>query len=279
VDFSSDTKSTPLSTMRGAGGEATLKVSIITVTYNSASTIRHTLESVSRQVYPDIEHIIVDGKSQDDTCEIIRSFSHVNNWVSEHDNGLYDAINKGIRISTGDIIGVLHSDDFFPNENVVSRIAEIFREKKADAVFGDVAFVKPAKLDKIIRHYSSRKFHPNKFAYGYMPAHPSFYVKRKCYDDFGLYKLDYKIAADYELLMRFMHKHRISYAYAPFVMVHMRTGGVSNKSILSRYVLNKEIVKACRENGVNTNMARLSLKYFKKVFEYIGPAFGSGPNK
>ncbi len=252
-----------------------MKISIITVTCNSASTIKDTLQSVSRQQYADIEHILVDGNSQDDTVSIIKSFPHITNFVSEPDNGLYDAINKGIRMSTGDVVGVLHSDDFFPDEHVLSRIVEIFHQKQADAVFGDVAFVKPDNLGKITRLYSSDKFHPRKFAYGYMPAHPSFYVRRKCYEDYGLYKLDYKIAADYELLMRFMHQHHISYAYAPFVMVHMRTGGVSNKSFLSRYVLNKEIVKACRENGVNTNMARLSMKYFNKVFEYIKPAINA----
>jgi glycosyltransferase involved in cell wall biosynthesis len=230
---------------------------------------------VSGQDYTDIEHILVDGASQDDTLSIIKSYPHVAKYVSERDDGLYNAINKGVSMSTGDVVGILNSDDFFPDPQVISRVVGSFRQHKVDAIFGDVAFVKPGKLEKIVRLYSSGKFHPDKFAYGYMPAHPSFYVKRKCYEDFGLYKVDYKIAADYELVMRFMHKHHISYAYAPFVMVHMRTGGVSNRNILSRYILNKEIVRACRENGVNTNMARLSMKYFNKIFEYIKPAIGA----
>jgi glycosyltransferase involved in cell wall biosynthesis len=196
----------------------------------------------------------------------------VANYVSEKDSGLYDAINKGIRMSTGDVVGILNSDDFFPHAQVISNMVKCFKDQDADAVFGDIAFVRPENLQRVVRLYSSRKFHPKKFAYGYMPAHPSFYVKRKFFEEYGLYKLDYKIAADYELLMRFMHTNKLKYVYNPEVMVYMRTGGVSNKNILSRYVLNKEIIRACRENGVNTNMFVISLKYFNKIFEYVKPA-------
>ena len=252
-----------------------MRISIITVTYNSASTIKDTLESVKGQDYSNIEHIIVDGGSKDETVNNIKAYPHVAKWVSEKDKGLYDAINKGIQMSTGHIVGVLHSDDFFPNNKVVSRIAKQFKETSVDAVYGDIAFVKPDNVGKIVRLYSSKKFTPRKFAYGYMPAHPSFYVKKRIYDEFGLYKLDYKIAADYELLMRLIYKNHISYTYLNEVLVHMRTGGVSNKTIVSRYILNKEIIKACKENGVNTNMAVLSLKYINKIFEFIKPAFRS----
>ena len=248
-----------------------MKISIITVTYNSATTVRDTLESVNNQDYEDIEHILVDGASTDTTVEIIKSFPHVKKWVSEKDNGLYDAINKGIQMANGDVIGILNSDDFFPRKNIVSKIAHAFSENKVEAVYGDIAFVRPENLDKVIRLYSSKKFTPRRFAYGYMPAHPSFYVKRECYTTFGSYKFDYKIAADYELLMRFIYKNKITHAYIPEVLVYMRTGGVSNKNILSRYTLNKEIIRACKENGVNTNMAVLSLKYINKIFEYIKP--------
>jgi glycosyltransferase involved in cell wall biosynthesis len=250
-----------------------MKISIITVTYNSGSTISDTLQSVKIQDYHNIEHILVDGGSKDDTVSKIKAFPHVAKWVSEKDKGLYDAINKGIKMATGNIIGLLHSDDFFPNNNVVSRIAKQFKENNVDAVYGDIAFVKQDNTSKIVRLYSSRKFSPRKFAYGYMPAHPSFYVKKKVYDEFGLYKLDYKIAADYELLMRLIYKNNISYTYMNEVLVHMRTGGLSNKTFFSRYLLNKEIIKACKENGVNTNMAVLSLKYINKIFEFIKPAF------
>ncbi|MEO5592033.1 MAG: glycosyltransferase family 2 protein [Chitinophagaceae bacterium] len=256
-----------------------MKISIITVTYNSAATLAHTLESVNNQDYADIEHVLVDGGSKDETVSIIQSYPHVAKWVSEKDNGLYDAINKGIQMATGDVIGILNSDDFFPGNHIVSLIARTFKENNVAAVYGDIAFVRPGKLEKIVRLYSSQKFTPRRFGYGYMPAHPSFYTRKSCYDTMGLYKLDYKIAADYELLMRFIFKNGISHKYIPETLVYMRTGGVSNKNILSRYTLNKEIIKACKENGVNTNMALLSLKYINKVFEYIKPAIAPGRKK
>jgi len=200
-----------------------MKVSIITVTYNSAATLADTLRSVQQQDHPDIEHVLVDGGSKDDTVGIIKSFPHVTKWVSEKDNGLYDAINKGIGMAGGDIVGILNSDDFFPSNDVVSKIVRAFDENSVDAVFGDIAFVRPVNLDKVIRHYSSRKFTPKRFAYGYMPAHPSFYVRKKCYDELGLYQTDYTIAADYELLMRFLYRHGIPYFYMPEIVVYMRT--------------------------------------------------------
>jgi len=170
------------------------------------------------------------------------------------------------------VIGILNSDDFFRTPDIVAKIAAAFQQDDVDAVIGDIAYVKPENLKRVIRHYSSAKFHPKKFAAGYMPPHPSFYVRKKFYDQYGLYKTDYKIAADYELLIRFMHTRGIRFRYIPEIMVIMRTGGVSNQSAMSRYVLNKEIVRACAENGIKTNMARLLLKYFNKVFEYITPA-------
>jgi len=251
-----------------------MKVSIITTTYNSEATVKDTLESVKIQDYPNIEHILVDGRSTDNTVDIIRSFPHVAQYVSEEDQGLYDAINKGIMMSTGDVVGILNSDDFFPDRNVISSIVRAFETHKVDAVYGDIAFVRPENLHKIVRYYSSKKFHPGKFAWGYMPAHPSFYAKKSCFEKLGYYQLDYKIAADFELLMRFFTNKKVRTFYLEKVIVYMRTGGVSNKNALSRFILNKEIIKACRENGVNTNMFLLSLKYLSKVFEYIRPAIG-----
>jgi len=251
-----------------------MKVSIITTTYNSEATVKDTLESVNIQDYPNIEHILVDGRSTDNTVDIIRSFPHVAQYVSEEDQGLYDAINKGIMMSTGDVVGILNSDDFFPDRNVISSIVRAFETHKVDAVYGDIAFVRPENLHKIVRYYSSKKFHAGKFAWGYMPAHPSFYAKKSCFEKLGYYQLDYKIAADFELLMRFFTNKTIRTFYLEKVIVYMRTGGVSNKNALSRYILNKEIIKSCRENGVNTNMFLLSLKYLSKVFEYIRPAIG-----
>lgn len=251
-----------------------MKVSIITATFNSAATLSSTMESVCRQTHADIEHILVDGLSRDNTVDVIKSYPHVAQFVSEPDSGLYDAINKGIRRATGDVVGILNSDDFFASPHVVAHVVEALSRGDVDAVFSDVAFVRPENLTQIVRTYSSRKFHPRQFTRGYMPAHPTFYVRRRCYEQFGLYQTDYRIAADFELLVRFIYRHRISYTYVPGTMVYMRTGGVSNRTIASRYVLNQEIVRACRENGLTTNMARLSLKYFFKVFEYIRPRIG-----
>ena len=248
-----------------------MTVSIITVTYNSAATIADTILSVLNQRYSNIEHIIIDGVSTDNTLEVIRSSGHNGPLISEKDNGMYDAMNKGIQMAKGEIIGILNSDDFFPDSEVVTTIAKAFSNNKIDAVYGNIAFVKPDNLTKIVRLYSAKDFNPSKFRLGFMPPHPSFYVKKDCYHKFGLYQLDYKIAADYELLMRFIYKNRIRCQYIPKDLVYMRTGGVSNNSFYSRYILNKEIVRACRENGVRTNMFKLSFKYFKKVFEYVKP--------
>lgn len=253
-----------------------MKVSIITTTFNSAATVATTLSSVAAQSWPEIEHIIIDGASKDNTLDIVRSFPHVATVVSEPDNGLYDAINKGIRISTGDVVGILNSDDFFPEDNVVATIAAAFLDPGVEAVFGDIAFIRPGNLKKIIRLYSAKKFAPSKFVYGYMPPHPSFYARRGLFEKYGLYKPDYHIAADYELLMRFIYKHKIAYRYINQTLVYMRTGGISNRNWKSRYTLNREIIRACRENGVNTNMAILSAKYVNKIFEYIKPALNIG---
>lgn len=246
-----------------------MKVSIITATYNSASTIRDTLESVASQTYDNIEHIIIDGLSKDNTLEIVNEYPHVAKVVSEPDKGIYDAMNKGILVATGDIIGILNSDDFYPNNNIISRVVEEFRIKKVNATIGDILFVSSSNVKKIIRYYSGEKWKPSKFVKGFMPPHPSFFVYKKFYEQLGLYQIDYKIAADYELLIRFLATNKLTYSYIPKPIVYMRAGGVSNANIRSRYILNQEIIRACKENGLHTNMLKLSLKYFNKVFEYI----------
>ncbi len=247
-----------------------MKISIITITYNSSATIFDTLSSVAAQTYPDIEHIIVDGKSKDNTMDIVKQFPHVSKAISEPDKGIYDAMNKGINLATGDVIGILNSDDFFSATNVIEKIVREFQaEETLDSVFGDIEFVNPNNLEKVVRYYSSASWNPNKFKYGFMPAHPSFYVRKKFYKEYGLYKTDYKIAADYELLIRFLFKNKLTYKYLNFQFVTMRTGGVSNENFFrSRLTLNKEIIRACKQYGIKTNLAMLSLKYFQKLFEY-----------
>jgi glycosyltransferase involved in cell wall biosynthesis len=189
--------------------------------------------------------------------------------LSEPDKGIYDAINKGLKLSTGDIVGILNSDDVFFNNNIIEKIVRAFNDYDIDAVFGDAQFVDPVKPTKLVRYYSSKAFASHKFKYGYMPAHPSFYVKRTLFEKLGYYKTDYKIAADFELLIRFLHTNPIKFKYLEIPFVLMRMGGVSNKTLLSKYILNKEIARACKENGIQTNYFNIYSKYFIKVFDFV----------
>jgi len=248
-----------------------MKVSIITVTLNSEKTIKDAINSVLKQTYENIEYIVVDGKSKDSTVEIVNSYgSKVNKFLSEPDKGIYDAMNKGIRLATGDVVGILNSDDFYIDENVIEKVVKAFEEKEVDSLFANLVFVRPNNLEKTVRLYNSSQFNPSKFAYGWMPAHPTFFVKRAFYEKYGLFNTGYKIAADFELLVRFLFKHRISYYYLDDILIKMRTGGVSTRNFRSNWILNKEIIRACFENGIKTNLFKVSLKYFKKVFELIG---------
>lgn len=245
-----------------------MKISIITTTYNSASTIKDTIESVLTQNHPNIEHIIVDGASNDNTLEIVKSYGDkIAKVISEPDKGIYDAMNKGINAAKGDITGILNSDDFFTSNDILTTVAETFQNNDIDALYGDVHFVNPEDLSKNVRYYSSKIFRLSLFRFGFMPAHPSFYMKKSCYEKYGLYSLDYKIASDFDLLIRYLYKQKIKYKYIEKDFVTMRTGGVSTENINSRILLNKEIIKACKKYGIYTNIFLLSLKYLYKIFE------------
>ncbi|MDP4207561.1 MAG: glycosyltransferase family 2 protein [Bacteroidota bacterium] len=250
-----------------------MRISVVTVSFNSYSTIKDTIASVLNQSYSDIEYIIVDGASKDGTVNVIKEyepkFSGRMRWISETDNGLYDAMNKGIQMATGDIVGIINSDDFYHKNDVISKITKTFSDDKVQAIFADVRFVNPENLDKTVRYYSSKHFSPNRFRFGFMPAHPTFFTYKKNFETFGYYQTDYKIAADYELLIRFLYTHKLNYKYLPLDMMKMRTGGTSTASFKSNVILNKEIVRACRENGIYTNLPILFLKYFIKVWELI----------
>ncbi|MFH0841788.1 MAG: glycosyltransferase family 2 protein [Bacteroidota bacterium] len=246
-------------------------ITIITVSYNSANTISDTINSVLSQTYPGIEYIIIDGSSSDGTVDLVKSFGKkISKFVSEPDNGMYDAINKGIKLSGGDIIGILNSDDYFYDDYVIERIAEVINETGADAVYGDVLFIDPLIKSRIARYYSSKHFKTSRFRFGFMPAHPGFYVKREFFEKLGYYKTDYKIAADFELMLRFLLLNNIRCSYIEMPLVVMRPGGLSNKSFRSNIILNREIARACRENGVNTNYLFIYSKYFLKIFELFG---------
>ncbi len=245
-----------------------MKISLLTVSFNSAATIKDTIESIRSQDYKNIEYIVVDGNSKDGTIEIIKSYdSFISKWISEPDKGIYDAMNKALQLATGDVVGILNSDDFYFNNQILSQIANAFLDSSVDVVFGDLVFLDPNNLEKVVRKYSSAKWSPDKFAKGFMPAHPTVFVRRKYYEQFGLFKTDYKIAADYELLIRFLYVHKLKYKYLPITMVKMRRGGVSSKNWKSNFILNDEIIRACRENGIKTNVFKVYPKYFVKLFE------------
>jgi len=248
-------------------------ISLITVTYNSALTIHNTIESILNQSYPNIEYIIVDGLSTDNTTNIIKEHEYLFGkrikWISEKDSGLYDAMNKGIRMATGDVVGIINSDDFYHRTDLISNVVKVFKDEEVQAIYGDVRFVKPNNLEKTVRYYSSKNFSPKRFRYGFMPAHPTFFTYRKYFEEFGYYKTDYKIAADFELLVRFLYVHRLNAKYIPLDFMKMRTGGTSTASLKSNIILNKEIVRACKENGIWTCLPLLLFKYCIKIFEFV----------
>jgi glycosyltransferase involved in cell wall biosynthesis len=247
-----------------------MKISLITVTYNSDATFQDTINSVSSQNHPDIEYVVVDGASKDNTLNIIKANENkISKWMSEPDKGIYDAMNKGLKMVTGEVVGIINSDDFYHNNTIISSVAKAFEDENVDAVFGDLVFVDPNNLSKVVRTYSSKNWYPEKFSRGFMPAHPTFFVRRKYYEQFGLFKTDYKIAADYELLIRFLYVNKLRYKYLPLTMVTMRKGGVSSNGIKSNIILNDEIIRGCRENGIKTNVFKVYMKYFFKVFELM----------
>lgn len=245
-----------------------MKVSIITVSYNAERTIEKTIQSVLAQDYGNIEYLLIDGLSKDNTMNIVNKYSEqISTVKSEKDQGMYDGINKGIQLSSGDIIGILNADDVFSDSSVLSKVALAFeRDSELQAVIGDIAFVN--SQGKTTRYYSAKNWNPSKFVKGFMPPHPSFYCRRELFERLGYYRTDFEIAADYELLIRFLKKEQIKYQYLPFRMVDMSTGGKSTKSVWSNYIINKEIKRACELNGLKTNYFLIYSKYLWKVLEY-----------
>lgn len=250
-----------------------MKISIITVTYNSENTIRDTLESVLKQTYLDIEYIIVDGASKDSTLEIVREYESLFGgrlrYISESDRGAYDAMNKGIGMATGDIVGFLNSDDFFISDDVLQKVANAFETNEIDAVYGDVHYVKAEDISKRVRYYSSRFFVRPLMRFGFMPAHPSFYCRREIYQKYGGFDTSYKIAADFENLLRLIYIHRIRTKYVNKDFVSMRLGGMSTKGIASRKQIMKEHIRAMKKNGVYSNFFLLCLRYIYKIGELL----------
>jgi glycosyltransferase involved in cell wall biosynthesis len=246
-----------------------MKVSVITVCFNSEKTIEDTLKSMHSQSYHNIEYIIIDGLSKDSTNEIIQKYDDiVSIHVSEKDSGLYDAMNKGISLATGDVIGILNSDDVLADEYVIEKIVAGFNDDTVDAVYSDLIYVSEHNLNKPTRLYSSKVFGKRMIKFGFMLPHPTFYVRKKCYEELGLYKTTYRVAADFELLARFMSKG-IKAIRLPFISVKMREGGISSSGLLWRIHQNFEIVRACKENGFYTNIFLVMLKLPYKLLTLL----------
>jgi glycosyltransferase involved in cell wall biosynthesis len=246
-----------------------LKISIITVVWNNEKTIKDAIESVLGQTYKDIEYIIIDGASSDGTVEVVKSYGNkISKFLSEPDNGLYDAMNKGIALATGDVVGILNSDDFYIDNGVIERVMKEFEKSQADSVFADLVYVKSDNLNKVVRYYDSSHFTPQRFAYGWMPAHPTFFVRRWVYEKYRLFRTDLKIAADFDILARFLYTHKISYSYMKEVLVKMRLGGVST-SLSSIWINNIEQLRICRQNSIDTNIFKIISKYPSKLVGFV----------
>lgn len=247
-----------------------MKISIITVAYNAATSISATLRSVAAQIYPDVEHIVIDGGSTDGTLECIAAHGeHLAHMVSEPDRGIYDAMNKGIRLATGDIIGILNADDVYADNQVLARIAALMATEPLDAVYGDAVFFDPDNPAVTVRRYRSRRFSPARIAWGWMPAHPTLFLQREVFDRFGLYRPDFRIAGDYEFVARIFKNGNLRYRYLPEVLVRMSIGGASTGGWRSTLLLNREVLRACRDNGIHINWPMLLSKYPLKALEFL----------
>lgn len=228
-----------------------MKISIITVTWNSAATVVDTMLSVNEQTHADVEHLIIDGGSRDGTLRLVGAHGRrVAAVVSEPDQGIYDAMNKGLALATGDIVGLLNSDDFLAAPDVLATIAAAFADPNIDAVYGDVCYVRQAVSSQIVRYWRSSPFRPGAFARGWAPPHPTLYVRREIYDRLGHFDLAYALTADLELMVRFLEVHRIRTRYIPKVFVHMRLGGATNKSLRNIVSGNREIWRALHKHGL-----------------------------
>jgi glycosyltransferase involved in cell wall biosynthesis len=247
-----------------------MKISIITVCYNSAITLETTIKSVIAQSYNDIEYIVIDGGSTDATLDLIKKYDkYIAKFISEPDNGLYDAMNKGVAMATGDVVGLINSDDLFCDNNALKKVADIFlRDATLDSVYADLYYVSQTNTDKIVRKWVTGN--KRKFKYGWHPAHPTFYIKKKIYDMHGLFDLTFSLAADFELMLRFLDRYNISTEYLKEPLVKMRLGGETNKSFKNIINQNSECIRAFKENGLAVNnflypLQRLAPKFIQFI--------------
>ena len=246
-----------------------MKVSIITPCFNSASTLEHTIHSVLSQDYNPVEYIVIDGRSNDETQAILDKYKDsISICLSEKDQGSYDALNKGISLASGDIIGVINADDFYVDEGVVNKVVQAFITSGSESVYGNLQYVSKKDSNIVIRNWISGKYNVDKFKYGWMPPHPSFFVKKQVYTKYGAYSLELSLAADYEFMLRVLYKHRISTVFLNEVLVKMRAGGMGNRSISQRIKANREDRQAWRINGLKPGLITLFAKPLRKLIQF-----------
>jgi len=244
-------------------------VSIITACYNSAATVADCLECVKTQSHPHIEHIVIDGASNDHTLAIVEAYPHVRKLVSESDGGIYDAMNKGVRLASGEIIGILNSDDMYIDDEVVSDVVDCFEKSNVMAVYADLEYVDAQDINKVKRLWKSGIFSTQNFFYGWMPPHPTFFVRREVYEKFGLFNTNFKSSADYEFMLRCLVKFEVEAAYLPRTIVKMRNGGQSNASFINRWRANREDRRAWDVNGLTPYFFTIPLKPIRKIFQFL----------
>lgn len=244
-------------------------VTLVTPTYNSSKTLHDTLKSVAMQDYPNLEHIIIDGLSKDNTIEIANQYPHIAKIVSERDGGIFDAMNKGVKMANGEIVGILNSDDFYTHEQVISNLVKQMLEANADSVYGDLAYVDAEDTSKVVRIWKSGKYRVKSFFWGWMPPHPAFFVKKWAYERYGYFKPELRVSGDYELMLRFLLKHKISSTHLPDLVVKMRNGGNSSGTWKNRIRANKEDRKSWEINGLKPYFFTMWLKPVSKIGQFI----------
>jgi glycosyltransferase involved in cell wall biosynthesis len=247
-----------------------MKVSIITISYNAVHTIEETIRSVLGQDYPLVEYIVVDGGSNDGTLDVIEKYrDRIASVITEPDTGLYNAMNKGLRYANGDVVAVLNSDDVYAHTSVVRTVVEVLHTEEVDACYGDLLYVSRDHPEKVVRYWKAGLVGEESFRRGWMPPHPTFFAKRACYEAYGYFNETFRFSADYELMLRFLHRYGVKASYIPEVLVHMKTGGVSNSSLRNRLAANKEDRKAWVVNGLTPSLFTVRLKPIRKIGQYF----------
>lgn len=250
-----------------------MKISIITVCYNSAETIGRTLRSVREQTYGEIEHILIDGGSRDNTLEVVVAEGpHVAKLISKKDNGIYDAMNKGIQLATGDVLAFLNADDFYKDPEVLAQVAKVMQDEQLDALYGDVEFFRLGKQDVVVRRYESGRFTAGRLGWGWMPAHPALFVRRALFERYGLFRTEYRIAGDFEFIARVFRHPELRHRHLPKSLVCMQMGGISTSGWRATLLLNREMIRACRANAIQTNWLKILVRYPLKALEFFRTA-------